>query len=778
MRARRHSAVSSDALLELLERRAPRPLSIADIARLLELEDYDRKQIKGALEALVANRQLRRIGKTRYQWRREVDHSAALGRSPGAGTGRRTAKGPAVEGRYSRVRAGYGFVEVLGRAAERFPRDILIPAGMEGAALHGDRVAVEIVRRDPRARRFVGRITAVTGSVHDQIIGTLERSRSGWLLLPENGLLPPVEVIGAALPQREDAGRIALLRLTRAPTPARAPGGEIAEVLGAADDPEVQFLCIALEHGLRTDFPPEVRAAAERLPDNPSPADYAGRNDLRHLPFVTIDGETARDFDDAVCLKPLSAGRLRLWVAIADVAHYVREGSALDAEAARRGTSVYFPDRAIPMLPAQLSNQLCSLNPGCDRLVLVAEMIYDDRGHRQDARFYRAIINSRARLTYTQVAAVLSAADTPDIRAWRAELAPLISQLRAMLALMRVLYGNRVAGGSLDLDLPEALVDLSEQGRSIGVRLLERNDAHRLIEEFMLEANRAVATFLRDQRIPLPYRIHEPPDPDDIDDLNEFLQAFGVTVRYDGRVEPGNVQRLLDQLQEHRLARVLSRQVLRALKQAQYSTTNVGHFGLAFPLYCHFTSPIRRYPDLLVHRQLGRLFDGHLDAARAAGEALEAASIHSSQCEREAMEAERAMLDLKKAEFMLSHLLEPLPGTIVSVVSFGFFVELDAFPVEGLVRADALTGDRYYLIEAERALKGMRTRQRFRLGDRVLVEATNVSLRRREIDFALLKRLDCSPKAGPSSRRGTGPAPKRSATRSCRGRSSSWRDQT
>jgi ribonuclease R len=739
---RRHSEIPTELLLQLLERRAPRPLSIPEMARTLSLEHFDRKQLKATLEAAVARRTLRRIGKTRYQWIREVDRTVSSARGARAHDGRRAAKGPAVEGHYSRVRAGYGFVEVLGRAAERFPRDILIPGGMEGEALHGDRVTVEIIRRDLRARRFVGRITAVTGRVHEQVIGTLERSRSGWLLVPENELLPPVELIGPDVPQGADAGRVALLRLTRPPTPTQPPGGELAEVLGAADDPEVQFLSIALEHGLRIEFPPEVVAEAERLPTDPSAADFAGRQDLRHLPFVTIDGETARDFDDAVCLERLSGDGARLWVAIADVAHYVRPGSALDAETARRGTSVYFPDRAIPMLPPQLSSQLCSLNPQRERLVLVAEMIYDSGGHRQEARFYRGVIRSQARLTYTRVAAVLSDADTPDIRAWRLELAALIPQLREMLALMRVLYRNRLGAGSLDLDLPEALIDLSEEGRSIGVRLLERNDAHRLIEEFMLEANRAVATFLRDQQVPLPYRIHEPPDADDIDDLNQFLQAFGVTVQYDRHVEPRDVQRLLSQLQAHRLARVLSRQVLRSLKQAQYATANVGHFGLAFPIYCHFTSPIRRYPDLLVHRQLGRLFDGHIEEACAAAEVLEAASVHSSQCEREAMEAERAMLDLKKAEFMLNHLLEPQPGTIVSVVSFGVFVELDAFPVEGLVRVDDLTDDRYSFIEAERALKGLRSRRRFRLGDRVLVEATNVSLRRRQIDFALLQRLE------------------------------------
>jgi ribonuclease R len=743
--ARRHTDIAADALLGLLERRAPRPLSIPEIVRMLDCEHYDRKQLKAVLEAHVASHKLRRLGKTRYQWIRDSERAPPRQRAAGAPGGRRRSAGPPIEGHYTRVRAGYGFVEVLGRAAERFPRDILIPAGMEGEALHGDRVSVEIVRRDVRAKRFVGRISSVTHRVHERIIGTLERSRSGWIVVPENALLPPVEIIGGAggsPPRPEDAGRVALLHLTRPPTPTRVPGGEVVEILGDADDPEVQFLSIAFEHGLRVEFPPEVLAEAERLPADPSPADFAGREDLRHLPFVTIDGETARDFDDAVCLERESGSGARLWVAIADVAHYVRPDTGLDAEAARRGTSVYFPDRAIPMLPPQLSNQLCSLNPGRDRLVLVAELQYDGAGQRRDARFYRGVMKSRARLTYTQVAAVLSDADTPEIRAWRDELHALLPQLGDMLALMRTLYGNRVAAGSLDLDLPEALIDLSEEGRSIGVRLLARNDAHRLIEEFMLEANRAVATFLRDQRIPLPYRIHEPPDPDDIDDLNQFLQAFGGVVRYSGTVEPRDVQRLLDELQGHRLARVLSRQVLRSLKQAQYATTNAGHFGLAFPIYCHFTSPIRRYPDLLVHRQLGRCFDGHTDAARADAEAIEAASVQSSQSEREAMEAERAMLDLRKAEFMLSHLLEPLPGTIVSVVSFGLFVELDAFPIEGLVRADALTDDRYYLIEAERALKGMRTRQRFRLGDRVLVEATNVSLRRREIDFALLKRLD------------------------------------
>jgi ribonuclease R len=600
-------------------------------------------------------------------------------------------------------------------------------------------VLIEIVRRDPQRRRAVGRVVAVTRRGHDLLIGTLERHGRRWLLVPLNDLDPPIPLAGPP-PAPEDEHMVALVRPSESGRDG-SPAGTIERILGSPDDPDVQFLCIAYEHGLRTEFPDAALAEAAALPSDPPARDHAGRRDLRALPFVTIDGESARDFDDAVCLEPAAGGSARLWVAIADVASYVHPGSALDAEAAARGTSVYFPDRAIPMLPPQLSSGLCSLNPQRERLVLVAELVYDRRGARIGAEFYRAVIRSQARLTYTVVAAVLSATDTAELRARRAELGAILPMLERMRALMQRLYQRRLRAGSLDLDLPEALIDLSEAGRSIGVRLEQRNDAHRLIEEFMLEANRAVAEHLRDQDIPLPYRIHEPPEPDDIDELNELLAPFGFTLEYKGQVLPADVQRLLDRLQAHRLAPVLSRQVLRALRQARYSTVNAGHFGLAFPIYCHFTSPIRRYPDLLVHRQLHRLFAAEEEAARADAPRLEAASLHSSQAERNAMEAERAMLDLKKCEFMLEHLLEPEPGTVVSVTKVGLFVELDAYPIEGLLRVDNLGADRWSFIETERALKGLRTRQRWRLGDRLIVEATEVSLRRRHIDFALVRKL-------------------------------------
>lgn len=753
-------SVDPQIFLTLLERRAPRPLSIPEMARLLDLERYHPRKLKAVLEAQVAAHQLRRIGKTRYQWIREPERTAAAARQSSPHVARKRAtvrlKQPdPVEGQYSRVRAGYGFVAVEGPAAERFARDILIPAGMEGGALHGDRVKVELIRRDARTHRLVGRITTVVTSEHAKIIGTLIYDRAGWHLEPENHLLPDVELLGT-MPARQQAGQVALVRVTRPATSARGPGGAIEDILGAADDPEVQFLSIAFEFGVRLEFPPDALSECARLPADPAEGEFVHREDLRRLPFVTIDGETARDFDDAVCVEPHGRGGYRLYVAIADVSHYVKPGSALDREAAARGTSVYFPDRAVPMLPPELSNQLCSLNPQRPRLVLVAEMVYDRRGHRQSSRFYRGVITSQARLTYNTVAAVLSHTKTPDIERQRQELHPLLPQLRQMMDLMRLLLSKRLAAGSLDLDLPESMVDLSEEGRSIGVRLFQRNDAHRLIEEFMLEANCAVAEFLSSRDVPFPYRVHEAPDPADIDELNDFLQVFGLRVQYEGKVRPQDVQELLEQLASHPLARVLSRLVLRSLKQAHYSTLNAGHFGLAFPTYCHFTSPIRRYPDLIVHRQLGHILDADLDAARTDPEAVETASVRSSQCERNAMEAERAMLDLKKAEFMCDHLLESEPGTIVSVLSFGFFVELDVYPIEGLVRTDALTDDRYYFIEEEHALKGVRTRQRYRLGDRVMVEATDVSLRRREIDFVVLQRLETGTKPTEPARRRKG----------------------
>ena len=734
----------SAGFVAYLERRAPRALTIAQIAHELGIERYDRKALKAALEEKVEAKVLRRSGKTRYYWVPVSERGAAEARASSA----RGTVPDRVEGRYSRVRAGYGFVEVLGRAAEHFHRDVLIPTGMEGAAMHGDRVEIEIERFDRATHRSSGRVVAVVGSAHERLIGTLESHLRAWRLIPNDDRLPVVDIVGSKMPEPRDDGLVAVVRLTSPPAPNRAPRGELDRVVGDSNDPEVQFLTIAFEFGRRVEFPSEVLAETDSLPVDPDPTDFEGREDLRHLPFVTIDGADARDFDDAVCLEPSATG-CRVWVAIADVSHYVRPGSALDDEARWRGTSTYFPDRAIPMLPPRLSNELCSLNPRRDRLVLVAELTYEAKAERVASRFYRAVIRSKARLTYQQVAAELadpsSTIEDPEIR----------TELTRMRGLMADLYEKRVRHGALDLDLPEPVVELSEEGRCVGLGLRERNDAHRIIEELMLEANCAVAEFLRDKDVAFPYRIHEPPEPAEMEELNEFMVRFGLRMRVEDPVRPRHVQELLDRLKGHRLERVLSRRLLRSLTQAQYSATNSGHFGLAFSLYCHFTSPIRRYPDLLVHRQLGRVFDGQSSPASEEIEAMESAAVLSSQAERSAMEAERAMLDLKRAEFMSGHLGEPFGGTVTSVASFGFFVELDDYPVEGVVRIADIEDDFYEIADDGGAFQGLRTHRIIAIGDRVVVEAVNVSLQRREVDFALIEHSEDESSARTRSGAGT-----------------------
>ncbi|MDG2306234.1 MAG: ribonuclease R [Candidatus Binatia bacterium] len=742
--------VPLEDMLGILEKAAPRSLTVKEIAERLGIDRYDRRRMAAVLDMQADARRLHRVGKTRYRYAHEVVEKKARPM--------RKRRGPTeVIGRYCRVRGGYGFLEAEGPKIESMRGDMMIPRGREGIALHGDRVRAEIVRRDHRTGRSSGRVVAVVERAHTEILGTLQliagpRWRSiptGWRLVPVSELLPPIEVVGETPPRKEDAGRMALVRLTHPPAGSNPWRGQVVRLLGEMDDPEVQFLQVALEHGLRLEFSASATAEAVRLPHDPRPADLENREDLRDVPFVTIDGETARDFDDAVCLEDNADGGFGLRVAIADVSHYVKPGSALDAEAALRGTSVYFPDRAIPMLPERLSNELCSLKPGRDRAVLVADMEYDGQGRRTATRLFRAAIRSQARLTYTEVSAILDGTDTPEASSRRTELAALVPQLDRMRVLMRLLYARRLAAGALDLNLPESVVDLSDDGHAVGVRFVERNDAHRIIEEFMLEANQAVAGELADAEVPIPYRIHEPPEKNDVYELNRLLHSAGVHVETKSDITPAAIATALHELKGHRLERVLSKQVLRALKRAQYDPENVGHFGLAFSLYCHFTSPIRRYPDLLVHRQLVEWIEGRGARARGAGPEIAAASEASSRREREAMGAERAMADLKKVEFMKGHLHEPGKATVVSLAGFGFFAELDAYPVEGLVRIEDLDGE-WRFDEKAQVLYGVRSGRRIQLGDRVVVEASDVSLARRQVTLQVIEMLESPARRSPS----------------------------
>jgi ribonuclease R len=466
------------------------------------------------------------------------------------------------------------------------------------------------------------------------------------------------------------------------------------------------------------------------------PTEISGRIDLRELSLVTIDGASARDFDDAVAVRREEAGRIRLWVAIADVSHYVRSGDFIDQEAIQRGTSVYFPDRALPMLPEHLSNGICSLQAEVDRLAVVAEILFSPEGERLTSRFYRAVIRSRARLTYDQVYAWLS-----DDAARTDAPSDLLAQTQVMVALSTRLTAMRTARGSIDFDLPEAEIVVNLRGKPEDIIRRERNEAHKLIEEFMLAANEAVADFLTEKEIPLLYRIHEEPELEKMLELQEFTAPLGYG--FSGGAEkslPRALQELLAATAAAPEGRAIHQLVLRSMKQARYAAENVGHFGLAASRYCHFTSPIRRYPDLVVHRVLCQVLESAAGIAPRQRQAWQTEFLPLgealSKLERRATDAEREMVNLYKCRFMADKIGEEFDGIVSGVQSYGLFVELDQWFVEGLVAIATLTDDFYEFDPLHQTLTGQRRRKIWRVGEPLRVKLLRVNPDWREIDFA------------------------------------------
>ncbi|TFG85820.1 MAG: ribonuclease R, partial [Gemmatimonadales bacterium] len=645
-------------------------------------------------------------------------------------------------------RDGYGFV-----TPEQMPgaEDLFIPARFVRPAMHGDRVLVSL-ERGLRGRPE-GHVVRVLERARATLLGRFEVAAGVPRLIPldpqlrESCLIPPDGGGGA----RE--GEVVLARIETYPGRERLATARVVEILGAADDPAVEIRVAAERFGLPYVFPPEVLAAAAAIPQQIGDAELQGREDLRPLPFVTIDGETAKDCDDAVAVARLPQSGYRLWVAIADVASYVPAGSAIDREALNRGTSVYFPGSCLPMLPEALSNGICSLNPKADRLVMVAELDFDRSGMRQASRFYPGVIHSRARLTYTEVAAVIVGRD-PEVSS---RLSALVESLEVMRELAELRIARRHERGSLDFDLPEAEIILGLRGRPEQIVRAERNLAHRLIEEFMLAANEAVAEYLERQKVPLVYRIHEPPAEEKLYAFQEFLGHFnqGLAIPVEG-IKPKLLQELLERVAGTPEEALINHVLLRSLPQARYSVENRGHFGLAASCYCHFTSPIRRFPDLIVHRLLRRPLlsparEGRLPAS------LEEMAERSSHCERRAMEAERDIVSLKKCQYMLERIGEEHEGLVASVQPFGFFVELKDIFVEGLVHIASLGDDYYQFDEATHSLTGMSRRRRFTIGDPVTILVHKVDPARREIDFRL------SGESPPPLPRRLSPAPGRKA---------------
>ncbi len=810
-----------------------KPASIREIAHGMDLKHRGRRFLPHLIGQLKKRGEIEEIHGGRY---RVAGQKSALTPAPRREQGGHSAPAAAalpkrardpnlVSGRIVAHRDGYGFL-VPDEPMPRVEGDLFIGRDSLGDAMHGDHVLARIERRRPDGRAE-GRVVQILEREHPTVVGLFRYGPHGNFVLPYDtrilhevlilpgaeltpelqqrlGVTPksePSSMRGMRLPELD--GAVVDVEVTRYPKGGLAPAGRVIEILGRPGQIGVDVEIMIRKHHLPHIFPDDVLARARAAPQQIDEAALNARRDFRHLPIVTIDGETARDFDDAVCVRPLPNGKYELQVHIADVAHYVRRDSPLDREARLRGTSVYFPNRAVPMLPEELSNGICSLNPHVDRLVMSVIMEMDATGKMAHADFTSGVIRSVERMTYTNVNKVLEGDPEMSER-----YAPLAEEFRRMKELALLLSQRRHARGSIDFDLPEPVIEFDTEGRMQSIVRSERNIAHRIIEEFMLAANEAVAAYLERRGIASLHRVHEKPDPKKVFEFEELAHAFGyslgvedlterrLAVRH-GRVQapskagggrgrmrpmtvtmpaaeevdvrPQHYQRLTEKIAGKPEERILSYLMLRSLKQARYSAELLGHFALAAKEYTHFTSPIRRYPDLIVHRALkwalenpfvppGRAPVRHAKSGQEVSVPtlgpyrrveLEEIASESSEAERRADLAERDLMDWKTAQFMEEHLGEEYDALIISVQKFGFFVELTEIFVEGLIGIDWIeefTGqrcvyrerDHTIVAEPHRGARGVAQQRIFRLGDRVRVRAERIDPLRHRVEFALV----------------------------------------
>ena len=651
-------------------------------------------------------------------------------------------KADLVRGRVEGHPDGFGFLV----PEEKGAPDIFLPEKEMAKVLHGDKAIARIVGMD-RKGRPEGRFVEVTERANTRVVGRVFEEHGVWYVVAENRrisqdiLLSPPEK--KSLKPR--SGQVVVAEILEQPSKQSQPIGRIVEILGNYADPGMEIEIALRKHDLPFEFSKPALQEAKKLPDQVRKLDWKGREDLTGLPLVTIDGETAKDFDDAVYCERKGKG-FRLIVAIADVSHYVRAGSALDQEAYDRGNSVYFPRRVIPMLPEKISNGLCSLNPQVERLCMACDMEIAGTGQIRRYRFYPAVMWSHARLTYTEVAAALYEGDG----AVRERLAPLLPGLENLDALYRVLAKARAKRGAIDFETVETRMVFDDQGKIERIEPYERNDAHRLIEECMLAANVCASGFLEAQGHEALYRIHEGPTPEKLAKLRDFLGTFGLQLGGGDTPQAKDYAKLLERIGDRPDKQLLQTVMLRSLRQAMYSPDNVGHFGLAYESYTHFTSPIRRYPDLLVHRAIKAV----LTRERYTPGDWSDIGLHCSATERRADEATRDVEAWLKCYYMQDRLGEEFAGSISAVVPFGIFVALDGAFVEGLVHVSELGADYFHFDEAAHAMVGERTGRRFRLSDRVRVQLVRVDMEQNKIDFRLVE--EGRPVAESGSRRKSG----------------------
>ncbi|MDY0405155.1 ribonuclease R [Virgibacillus sp. 179-BFC.A HS] len=614
--------------------------------------------------------------------------------------------------------------------------DVYIHHSDLASAMNNDKVLVRIEKTMEEANRPEGRVIRILDRAVTQVVGTFENNMAFGFVIADDKRIPNDIFIPKGKFNGAVTGHKVIAQITKYPERQKSAEGEIIQILGHKNDPGIDILSIIYKYGITIDFPDEVLEQASNTPESITEKDLQNRRDLRNETIVTIDGAEAKDLDDAVTVTELDNGNYKLGVHIADVSYYVPLGSAIDKEAYERGTSVYLVDRVIPMIPHRLSNGICSLNPQVDRLTLSCEMEIDSEGTVVNHEIFPSVIKTTARMTYHDVNEILVEKD----KALREKYAPLVDLFERMEKLAAILRKKRMDRGAIDFDFKEAQVIVDEKGKAMDVVIRERSVAERLIEEFMLAANETVAEHFHWMDVPFIHRIHEDPDEGKLQHFYEFLAGLGYKVKGTANhVHPQSLQTIIDKVRDEPEKMIVSKLMLRSMKQARYDPQSVGHFGLATPFYTHFTSPIRRYPDLIVHRLIRTyLVDGKLDkkTLKSWRDNLPDIAKHSSEMERRAVDAERDTDDLKKAEYMQDKIGEVFDGVISSVTSFGMFVELDN-TVEGLVHVSYLTDDYYHFDERSYSLIGERTKKIYRIGDSVRVKVIGVNIDEHVVDFEL-----------------------------------------
>ena len=706
---------SREAILALLEERGEL-LTEARVAEALGIDDeIDLEALRKRLAAMVRDGQL------------------LLGRRGGYAP---TQKLDLIAGVVLANAEGYGFLR-----PDEGGDDLYLSPQQMRTVMHGDKVLASVVGIDRRGRRQ-GAIAEVLQRRSSRLVGRVIIENGVTSVTPDDRRIHQDVLITAGQEQGAISGQIVLVEITDPPTPQRGPKGVIRSVLGERLQPSLVVEMAIASHDLPTEWSPEVLRDASQVEPEVSAAEREGRTDIRELPLVTIDGADARDFDDAVYAEPRRGGGFRLLVAIADVSHYVRIGSALDKEAFERSTSTYFPGFVVPMLPETLSNGICSLNPKVERLCMVCDMQVDADGNVVKSKFYDAVMRSHARLTYDKVWQAVGLREADALH----EVADVLPQLENLHALYKAMVAQRKRRGAIDFETPEVKFRLDQTGSVESMGATERNDAHKLIEECMIAANVQAALFLEKKKIPALFRAHEPPPAEKYEDLQQFLREFKLSMPSVDSVTPGDFAEVLRMVKDRPERELIQSVLLRSQSMAAYQPDNRGHFGLALTAYAHFTSPIRRYPDLLVHRAIryalttGKPSDYSYSPAEMA-----AMAIHCSQRERRAEEAERDVDERFKCAWMEKHIGSEFDGVVTGVTSFGLFVELNESKVSGLVHISQLANDYYHFDAIRKLLKGENTGTQFRLGDHVRVQVLRASLEDRKIDFRMVPSRETVP---------------------------------